>query len=166
MAATYEPIATQTLSTAAASVTFSGIPQTYTDLILVTNVKCVGADSNMRATFNGDTGNNYSTTYLDGDGSTATSSRTTNQAVATIGYVDTSDVSTNIIQLQSYSSDNVNKTVLVRAASAVRGLSSAIVNLWRDTDAINSITLDCYGGGSARNFESGSTFTLYGIKAA
>jgi hypothetical protein len=37
MAITYEPIATTTLGTAAASVTFSSISGAYTDLVLVCN---------------------------------------------------------------------------------------------------------------------------------
>ena len=57
---TYTPIATQTLGSAAASVTFSSIPQGYTDLVLVDNVKSASGagDSELDVRFNGDSGSN------------------------------------------------------------------------------------------------------------
>jgi hypothetical protein len=73
---TYEAIATQTLGSAAASVTFSSIPSTYTDLVLVCNFETSSnAIAGVYIQFNGDTSTNYSSTNLIGNGSTAESSR-------------------------------------------------------------------------------------------
>jgi hypothetical protein len=74
MAPTYEPIATTTLGTAAASITFSSIPATYTDLRLVVVAKAVSA-STLDVRFNNDSGTNYSKTEISGDGSSAVSFR-------------------------------------------------------------------------------------------
>jgi len=63
MPTTYEPIATTTLSTATASVTFSSISGTYTDLRLV--IFALGATSDYPyVEINSDTGTNYSKTVL------------------------------------------------------------------------------------------------------
>jgi hypothetical protein len=75
---TYEAIATQTLGSAAASVTFSSIPGTYTDLVLVVAGTLTTGTENIVMQFNGDTGSNYSVTSLLGDGSTASSFRSSN----------------------------------------------------------------------------------------
>ena len=77
MAKTYEPISTQTLGTAPTTVTFSSIPQTYTDLVLVFNSKSTTLNYPY-LTVNSDTGANYSRTYLAGSGSAATSGRQIN----------------------------------------------------------------------------------------
>ena len=61
---TYEPIATNTLGSAASSVTFSSIPSTYTDLIVVMNYANSTGLADVFFRFNGDTGSNYSDTIL------------------------------------------------------------------------------------------------------
>jgi hypothetical protein len=70
MASTYTPIATTTLGSAATSYTFTSIPTTYTDLILIVNAKNASTGSYPKMQVgNGsvDTGNNYSRTYLTGN---------------------------------------------------------------------------------------------------
>jgi hypothetical protein len=162
---TYTPIATTTLGTLSTSYTFSSIPTTYTDLILVMAGTAAG-DAPYFQVGNGsvDTGSNYSTTSLYGNGSTAGSSRTTN---ATIGYlggfvtgIGTSQA--NIIaHFQNYSNTTTYKTVLSRL-SAQQYQVEATVSLWRSTAAINTIKIGIGGTG----FAIGSTFTLYGIASA
>jgi len=80
---TYVALATQTLGTAAASVTFSSIPSGYTDLIIVSSQFYVSSGADRYATFqvgNGtvDTGSNYSWTYLDTYVGSSSSGRTAN----------------------------------------------------------------------------------------
>ncbi len=67
MAATYTPIASATLAASTSSITFSSIPATYTDIVVVINdINSTGSfDTNIR--FNGDSGSNYSRTGLRGD---------------------------------------------------------------------------------------------------
>jgi hypothetical protein len=163
--ATYEPIATTTLGSTASSYTFTSIPSTYTDLILIVTGTGTGNAPYFQVG-NGsvDTGSNYSTTSLYGNGSSAGSSRTTS---ATVGYlggfvtgIGTSQA--NIIaHFQNYSNATTNKTVLSRL-NAQQYQVETTVSLWRSTSAINTIKV----GLSSDLWSIGSTFTLYGIAAA
>lgn len=165
MASTYTPIATTTASGSSSSVTFSGISGSYTDLVLVINAKGA-SNSNLRLQFNSDTGSNYSRTALTGNGSSASSSRVSNFASIAIdanGYLSTSDFSYNsITNINNYSNSTTYKTTLTRANAASTG-TDATVGLWRSTSAITAITIFTNDSG---NYASGSTFTLYGVKAA
>jgi hypothetical protein len=160
---TYTPIATTTLGSNQANYTFSSIPSTYTDLIVVCRA---GAVSNSDLTFrvNGDTGTNYSSTFLYADGTGVGSTRTTSVAFGYftyLGSIETFGHSVHVAHFMNYSNTTTFKTVLARSANASRGVD-AVSNLWRNSAAINSITLI----GSNANLLSGSTFTLYGIAAA
>lgn len=159
MAVTYTPIETQTLGTAATSVTFSSISGSYTDLILVFN-GTVSANQYVAVRLNSDTGSNYSWTRLDGNGSTAQSSRGTSTTFGRLGIGDPTNRTLTISHFMNYSNTTTNKTVLSRSNSDFVG---ALVNLWRNTAAITSITVLTT---TADTFSVGSTFTLYGIKAA
>lgn len=159
--ATYEPIATTTLSSAG-SITFSSIPSTYTDLVLVWNGVLASSSSAVRIEINGST-TNYSTTQLRGDGSAASSGVFT---ALTYGIVSVSQNSTNIgfgrIHFFSYAG-STNKTYLSEASEDRNGSGnvSRHVNLWGNTAAITQIKLF-----AAQNWAIGTTATLYGIKAA
>ncbi len=159
---TYEAIATQTLGSAASSITFSSIPSTYTDLVIVFNGGITTGPDDIRLEFNGNT-TNYSATLLRGDGSSALSARASGEtAIPWMGYLGTGAAGTvSIINIMNYANTNVFKTVLNRGNVAA-SFVSATVGLWRNTSAITSCKL--IAGSST--FLSGSTFSLYGIKAA
>ena len=159
MATTYEPIATNTLGSAAATVTFSSIAGTYTDLVVVTNGSA-SANSDFFIAFNGDTGFNYSSTQLYGTGTVAGSQRDTTYPRILIGANYANQV--NILQVMNYSNSTTYKTVLSRA-NGPSNVVQAGVGLWRSTSAITSLVLSL---NSTNTFSTGSTFTLYGIKAA
>ena len=158
MPTTYEPIATTTLSSAQSSVTFSSISGSYTDLVLVAN-GTASSDTDIYVRFNSDSGTNYSRTYILGDGSSAVSGRNSNSTNASVIYFKTTQ-SSAIVNIQNYSNSTTNKTVLSRGNNS--DFTIAYVSLWRNTAAITSVTLSANVG----NINSGSTFTLYGIKAA
>ena len=167
MAITYEPIATTTLSTATATVTFSSISGSYTDLVLVCNIAQATSNNSLRMRYNSDTGSNYSWTNLQGDGSAASSARASNQ---TSGLMAETTGSTSlelvvIAHIQNYSNATTYKTHIGRGNRA-SALVDATVGLWRSTAAITSIDLAMGGTFPTNNFASGSTFTLYGIKSA
>ena len=164
MATTYTPIATTTLGSAVNSVTFSSIPSTYTDLVLVIQYQS-SANCVANITFNNDTATNYSTTYLSGSGTAAASTRGSNEtSIGTVwsGANFNGKLGQIIVQVQNYSNTTTYKTALNRTSSA-GGEATATVGLWRSTSAINRIDVT---GTVAANFSIGSTFTLYGIKAA
>jgi len=158
---TYTPIASQTLGSAASSVTFSSIPQGYTDLVLVSSMKATGAQYGRIAVGNGtiDTNNNYSQTVL---ANNYGSYRYSNTGMI-YNYVDstlsTSNYNISITHLMNYSNTTTYKTILNRGNEA-SGSVEASVGLWRSTAAINIIKIYVTGD----NFASGSTFSLYGIQ--
>jgi hypothetical protein len=165
--ATYTTIATQTLGSAASSVTFSSIPGTYTDLVLVCSITGVSAatDPWIRVG-NGsvDTGTNYSWSWLSGNGSTAYSERGTNNSKLYYSAISTiqNNVQTVIFNFMNYSNTTTNKTVLWRESDAGTEVG-ATVGLWRSTSAINTIEISL---DASRTYSSGSSFSLYGISAA
>jgi hypothetical protein len=164
MPITYEPIATTTLGSAASSVTFSSISGSYTDLVLVVSATWSGSsNSSFGFRLNSDTGSNYSITQLYGNGSSASSGRSSNQTKAVIGQINPTEFGTTIFQFQNYSNATTYKTTLSR--SNVAGvITLAGVALWRNTAAITQIDLEYFD--TAGTFDTGSTFTLYGIKSA
>jgi hypothetical protein len=162
MPQTYEPIATATISSATNLVTFSSIPQTYTDLIIVATY--AGTSTGINIYPNGDAGSNKSATVLRGNGTSAESLR--GSSIAWRDYWSTTTNATgeftvSTLQFNSYSNSTTYKTLLVR-----RSVSSAyvetIINMWQSTAAITQLQLYSANG----NYTIGSTFTLYGIKAA
>lgn len=166
MPATYEPIATNTLSSAAASITFSSIPGTYTDLVVIGKlVEDTGGNNNANMRFNSDSGSNYSQTGLAGDGSSATSYKVTSATGIGISYgnANSGRVPEFTIHIMNYSNSTTNKVVLDRnGTGASGGWADAKVGLWRNTSAITTVSFHT----TNTNFGVGTTFTLYGIKAA
>jgi hypothetical protein len=160
MTVTYEAIASQTLTSSQATITFSSIPSTYTDLILVAVGKPTsGASLYMR--FNSNTGSNYSYTQIEGYSAGAFSNRLANATAAVYGVWRTTTTQYSIVQIQNYSNTTRNKTSLCRSfdndgTQVVR----AFAGLWRNTSAINRI--DLFADSS---YDTDCTFSLYGIKA-
>jgi hypothetical protein len=164
MPATYDKIQTTTLGTAAASVTLSSISGAYTDLVLVATVQASTSGQGLTMQFNGDTSSLYSNTILRGNGSTAVSVRQSNNnntLLSNIAEPPTGSQGVYIAQFMNYSNTTTFKNVLVRSNSAGFAVET-FVDLYRSTSAISSIKIDITGG----NMSIGSTFTLYGIKAA
>jgi hypothetical protein len=162
---TYVALQTQTLGTAAASVTFSSIPQGYTDLVLISQLKNTGGAGNLKIRFNGDTASNYSYTNIYGNGSSASSGRNSNQTEIIFGQADSVQFLFNTLNIFNYTNTTTFKTTLSRSNDAGGGnlypSTGAIVGLWRKTpEAITSFSIF-----SDSNIASGSTFTIYGIAA-
>ena len=158
---TYEPIATNTLGSAAASVTFSSISGSYTDLVIVYDGRGTSGTS-LYLQFNGDSSSNYSHTRILADGSSAISQRGSNNTIGSFISIVSTTQNNVIAQVQNYSNSTTYKTTLARSNNTT-GYTGAYVSLWRSTAAINSITITT---GTADTYVAGSTFTLYGIAAA
>ena len=167
MAFTYEPIATYTSGSSFSNYTFTSIPSTFTDLILVGNFGTTSGGANIALQVgNGsiDTGSNYSFTYVNGDGSTAATGRASNSAQVYIdysAYAGSSINATYIWQIQNYASTSVYKSISGRANTASVG-TNATAGVWRSTSAINQIKVDQ----QSTSFLANSRFTLYGIASA
>ena len=163
MPATYEPIQTTTLGSSTNSYTFSSIPGTYTDLIVVQSGTTTDG-TGIRLRFNGDTGSNYSNTILFGTGSTQGSAKESSITSIRMTYESsgqTTDIGIRIANIQNYSNATTYKTAITRGNRASGGVD-LIAGVWRNTAAITSVTVF----GSDFNLAAGTTITLYGIKAA
>lgn len=168
MPATYEPIATTTLGSAANSITFSSISASYTDLKIVLNYKRSDA-GNMYAAlqFNSDTGSNYSYTVVYGFGTGTGSASTASNSQMFFNNQDPANgtnFSIGTADIFSYAGSTF-KTVLLTHSADNNGSGgvSRTVGLWRSTSAISSIVIKSW---SSPNFDIGTTATLYGIKNA
>jgi len=167
MASTYEKIATTTLGSAAADVTFTSISGAYTDLVLIMNLGASSLTGSVSVQANSDTGSNYSGVILRGNGSTASSNYYDNHTAYLPCWLvnPNTALETNIIMnIMNYSNTTTYKTMLARgnraSASNNPGTETG-VGQWRNTAAINSLKIFVSG-----NIISGSTFTLYGILKA
>jgi hypothetical protein len=173
--ATYTLISSNVLSSSAASVTFSSIPATYTDLVLRASMRddfnggFNGATYQLR--FNGDDAGStlYSRTMLIGNGSAASS--TQNSSVSSINSnfgADSADntastFSNNEIYIPSYTASQ-NKPLSAFDAvenNATAAKLNALAGLYRNTSAITQIQIIAWS-----NFISGTSFYLYGISNA
>jgi len=164
MTTTYDCIATATTSATTSSITFSSIPSTYTDLVLVINNAPVNATSFVGMRFNGDTNSNYGSTRLYGysDGS-AQSDKGGNRDSMLVGTVTPSGSQLTVCHILNYANTTTFKTVLSRDNTTNLRVGLLASSWFKSTpEAINSITLlvpDSSG------WTANSTFTLYGIKA-
>jgi hypothetical protein len=169
MANTYTLIEAKTLATAVATVQFTSIPQTYTDLKLVYSVRNSGSADpwyQVLIQFNSDsTAANYPYRYIYGLASSA-GSGTGNQAV---GYSVSSSATANTfsngeIYIPNYTNSSNYKSIsgdVVNENNASTNIVALYATLWQGTPAaITSLTLTQ----TANNFVQYSTFYLYGIK--
>jgi len=170
---TYTLIATQNLTSATGIVTFSSIPQAYTDLLFVVaaSVSSSWDISAIRAVLGGtNITSGYSRTYFQGPASTPTTGRATSEISLRGGYLPPSSSSTfsaDNYHFLNYSNSTTYKTVLCRTNSVntgSQGFNTQIqASLIPSTGAITQITIQTANGA---NLSSGSTFNLYGITAA
>jgi hypothetical protein len=157
---TYTPIATFTVRSLTSVITFANIPQNYTDLVFTGFAKRdTGSALDMLVRFNGDSGSNYSRTYIYGDGTTAGSGRDTSTTGARLVYANSTNWSTPYIQIQNYASTYNFKTAIQR--QILPGIVTAInCSTWRNTSAINTVEFVT----TSDNWAIGTTFSLYGIE--
>jgi hypothetical protein len=164
MADNYEVIATTTLTSAASTITFSSIPGTYTDLRLV--FVSTSSGGNGSVILNQDTGTNYSTTVLIGDGISGGSQRSTNRTDLGLSqgniYANNSIPSLVTFDFFNYAGSTF-KTVLLNYSQefSTDGRTAQRVSLWRNTSAITRIDFTRDSG----TYSIGTTATIYGIKA-
>ena len=172
----FHSIATVTVgSGGAANVQFTSIPSTYTHL----QIRGIGRSADaantgdtIRIRLNADTGSNYSTHALAGDGSTAyiaqaAASQTSGYGTAIPRNGQTaSSFGVTFIDILDYTNTNKYKTIRNLGGSDVNGSGGNIVfgsTAWLSTNAVTSITLF---PATATNFQQYSHFALYGIKSA
>jgi hypothetical protein len=156
---TYVPMATVTLGASASSVTFSSIPATYRDLIIVLN-GTTNASSGIGARFNSDSGSNYSGVRMIGSSAGVLSdSFTISRIVQTAG--NTSLRTAFISQVMDYSATDKHKTVLTRH-NITNDTTAAIAARWANTAAVTTIEIFAT---DADTIATGTVISLYGVIA-
>lgn len=152
-----------------ASVDFTTIPQTYTDLKFVISARISSANAGMFMKFN-NSSSNYTSKRLFGDSAvTADSGPTTSIFLLADGNWSTSNTFNNTdVYIPNYASSNY-KSLLTDTIAENNTTSSGLyftgmfAGLWSDTSAITSVAFTPEGGGT---FLQNSTFYLYGISNA
>jgi hypothetical protein len=171
--ATYTLIDSEVLASSAASVTFSAIPATFTDLVLRVSARCAdtGTYAALKFTLNSHTSSNYSFTVLYGTGSSALSDRDSSLTSAKPKFtINANDATANTfgsaeIYIPSYLASQ-NKPISAFGVSETNSSTSymgANALLWRNTAAITSIQISELFD---TNLLTGSSFYLYGISNA
>ena len=170
MSNTYVKIATVTVgSGGAASMEFTSIVGTYTDLCVKLSARSTAAGvGTIRMKLNTDTGANYNYRQMQGNGSSASSSAGTGATSASneVALIDGSDSTSNTFSnSELYFPNYSGSTAKSWSVDSVEeeNASTAYVRLtagnWSGTAAITAITFTPSSG----NFAQYSTATLYGI---
>lgn len=172
---TYESIATISVgSGGATTATFSSIPQTYTHLQLRFIGKANTALSAFSAgiRYNSDSGTNYTFHALYGGGGSGSTSAfgSVNQSydysANVLGTNTTFNFGVNVLDILDYTNTNKFKTIRTLSGADRNGAGGAVGfsgAMWRNTAAINSISISSGGYGDWLQY---SHFALYGIKGA
>ena len=169
--ATYTLISSNVLSSSVASVTFSSIPATYTDLVLRYSARSDGNPGKITVAFNG-TSSGFSDLYLQGAGTggTASASETALAAFNFYSGIVRSTYTANTFSSAELYIPNYtvaqNKPTSSFAVTENNSASAAVIQatagLWSNTAAITSIEIAV----PSNNMVSGSSFYLYGISNA
>jgi hypothetical protein len=166
----YESIATTTLSTTTATITFSSIPSTYTHLqvrVIGRTNRAGNIDDQIRYKLNSDAGSNYTFHQLAGNGTSA-SAYGQGAGVGIAGVVTGATASTNVfgisvIDVLDYANTNKYKTLRFLTGYDNNGSGQIILgsSAWLNTSAVTSITIEAID-----SYIQYSSFALYGIKGA
>lgn len=160
---TYTPLGAITLSSPASNVTFSNIPNTFRDLILVVHHR-FSAGSETDVLFNLDNGNNYATVTMRAGAENATFSATyTSNGIKPQNSVGGATASNDFFQVQimDYAATDRHKTALMRSGNAAASYTQTHATRWLNTAAITSVRCNS----PFATYAAGSTFTLYGVAA-
>ena len=167
--ATFEKIATVDVGAlGAASIDFTSIPSTFTDLCVLTSARQTGAalTASLNISFNGSTANfSYKALQGAGSGTPASFSGSTNYIGQTPAATATASTFGNaIIYIPNYAG-STNKSLSIDTVDETNGTTTYAqftASLWSQTAAINALSL--ISGNVA--FGQYTSATLYGIKKA
>ena len=157
---TYTALANTTLAGTASSVTFSSIPATYRDLVVVF-IGAGSTDLEGRIRLNSDTGSNYNYVRMSGSGSATTSTSATSQTsgfVSAIAKATSTGALQMTINIMDYSATDKHTTIISVANQSANG-SEAFANRWANTAAVTSVQILTSTG----NWAIGTTAAIYGI---
>jgi hypothetical protein len=157
---TYVPLATVTLASAVTNVTFSSIPATYRDLVIVAS-SLTSTDTIGRITINPASSQSYVYVAMRGNGSSASGIASAGLGAGVLSSQATAGTSKRLqlgIQILDYATTNKHKTILSRGDEASTGVDG-VLSRWVNTEAVTSVQVKAETG----NWSIGGVFSLYGI---
>lgn len=172
----YDAIASITLASATTSITFAGIPQNYSSLVIrsvIRSDKSADTNADMYLTFNGDTStSSYTRSYLRGNSSAASSAAWASGTYLNVVGDATAASSTagifspSIIEIMDYTSSSKYKMTRVLQGSNQNTTTSASnvylsASQWLSYSAITSLTFTLQAG---TNFQPYTTISIYGVQ--
>jgi len=167
MALTFEPIATTTLGSAATEITFSSIPQTYTDLCIIAGIKMNGSYL-VYCRVNGGSSAGYGAGVLEFNGSAASATTYNSQSDGwLLGTALASQYPiAMVVDIPSYTNTIVNKTAVSHYGGSSTSAGKAGIATSVNTTNSSTITSLTIRNSAGENFFAGSFATLYGILGA
>ncbi len=159
---TYIPLGTITITGSPTEVQFNSIAQSYRDLILVGDFSTNTTSDMPGIRFNGDSGANYNTVIMLGSGTSAFSYSRTGRTSGWMEWYSASGKQLIECSIMDYSVTDKHKTVLFRRDQAGNVTSAGAIR-WANTAAITSISIIPAAETGSGAFNSGSTFSLFGI---
>ena len=172
-AGAYDLLETQVLTSSAASVTFTGLDSfsDYENLQIRAVARrdlATTGNYNVEIVLNNDTGNNYAYHYLQGNGSSVTSSRgTSTDDILILDWMPSGNETANafgaaIIDILDFSSSSKNTTIRALAGANTSNNEIGLYSgLYNSTDAVTEVRLEIFG---SSNFVTGSRFSLFGVR--
>lgn len=154
---TFDLIDSTTFSSTTSSFTFSSIPNTYTDLVIVASLTATAYDSWLGLRFQGNSSSAYR--WVSGYGSLQGTSSASDTEIQLYSHLTTTK-GLWVIDVRDYSSTSKQKMILSRGGSAGSFRTGFTAGKFLATSAITSVTLF---GGQGVNLEAGGTIDLYGI---
>lgn len=158
MPVTYNRITSTTLGSGQSSVSFTGITQSYTDLVFHCYTSTANVPRALNFTINGAGANQYSRVGYFGDGSSPQPYSNDNLPYCLAGTGNTYPVAA-MIHFNNYSGTTSKQILVFSSGADLEGVGWATYR-WKSTSAITDIVFTANNGG---NILAGSIFTLYGI---
>lgn len=156
---TYKLIDSTTLTSSTSSVTFSSIPQTYGDLIIIYSGKTTGSTGQLKWSYNNSTVG-YAMVNMEATGSSGRTAQATQDHIyVSYQYSELSDYGEMAqIQVMDYAATDKLSPTLIRGGRPNAGASASIA-LQNSTSAISSIEFL-----TSTPLAIGSSFHIYGIE--
>ena len=171
MANTYVLLGSNLLTSSTTSIAFNSIPQTYTDLVLKTRIRCdVSAQvAGPSLKINGSSSAIYSDTQFTANGATVSAGALSGQtevewshgAAASSGTANIFSVTEFYFPNYAGSSNKAYSAIVAAENNTTTAYIDSYAHLFSSTSAITSLSLTI--GAGAFNILSGSSFYLYGI---
>ena len=173
----FDLLETTTLASGASSISFSGLDTLaagyqHLQIRMITRLDVATTNAGLRVNLNGDTGSNYASHHIEGDGGGVYANANTSQSFARIGFLPGTSIASAawgaaVFDLLDFNSSSKNSTMRTLSGfaddSGLSGTPRIYLRsaFWNNTAAVTSIAI---GNSSAGNFFAGSRFSLYGVK--